>query len=563
MVPLRSYPLASAAAHALGRVGEITERQLQLAGVQGPRRRAPSWARPGSSRSYNRELMGQDGFRRVIVNSRGLEVAGGRARAPGGRARASPSRIDAALQAAMEQAFEGRAGAAVALDPETGEILAMTSTPAYDPNEFTTGIDAGAVGEPRDATRDTPLMNRVIQGAYAPGSTFKRDRRDGRARGGRHHARDHLLLPGPPHRLQHRLPLPQAGRATASSTCSGAIAQLLQRLLLQRRHPARDRAHREVGEADGARRADRRRPAPRGAAGSCRARSGSMRVLQGALVRGRDGLGGDRPGPGERDAAADGARRRGRRERRPPACGRTSSRQAARRSAEPAVDLGIKPETIAAVQGGHARGGGRGHRLARAAAGRSRSCGKTGSAQVVAKARLEKSPTRRRDAAPRLVHRPSPPPTARRSPSRCWSSTAGAAASRRRRWPARSSPTTSASTRRRADAGRRRRRHRGGGLRLAIGGIDRRLRLQRRLGARSARRSLLALRRRRDDLLRHPVRAATPDLYLKQLDARRRSGLVALVVAAAIDYRRLADRAVLLYVLSVAGARLRAALRAA
>jgi penicillin-binding protein 2 len=72
----------------------------------------------------------------------------------------------------MDRAFRGKAGSAVALDPETGEILAMTSTPAYDPNQFTTGIDPMVWGRlARDP--DTPLMNRVIQGTYAPGSTFK------------------------------------------------------------------------------------------------------------------------------------------------------------------------------------------------------------------------------------------------------------------------------------------------------------------------------------------------------------------------------------------------------
>ena len=78
MVPLRSYPLASAAAHALGRVGEITERQLQLPEYKGL---APGSlvGQAGLESRYNRELMGKDGFRRVIVNSRGLEVGGGRA----------------------------------------------------------------------------------------------------------------------------------------------------------------------------------------------------------------------------------------------------------------------------------------------------------------------------------------------------------------------------------------------------------------------------------------------------------------------------------------------------
>ena len=170
VVPLRSYPLASAAAHALGQVGEISERQLQLPEFKG----LPPGAlvgQAGIESRYNRELMGQDGFRRVIVNSRGLEVAESARQPPSDGPNLTLS-IDASLQAAMEAAFEGRSGSAVALDPETGEILAMTSTPAYDPNRFTTGIEphewASLANDP-----ETPLMNRVIQGSYAPGSTFK------------------------------------------------------------------------------------------------------------------------------------------------------------------------------------------------------------------------------------------------------------------------------------------------------------------------------------------------------------------------------------------------------
>ena len=96
--------------------------------------------------------MGKDGFRRVIVNSRGLEVTEAERQAPEDGPSLTLS-IDASLQAAVEKAFEGRAGSAVALDPRTGEILAMASTPAYDPNEFTTGIDAVALGEPGHGPR--------------------------------------------------------------------------------------------------------------------------------------------------------------------------------------------------------------------------------------------------------------------------------------------------------------------------------------------------------------------------------------------------------------------------
>jgi penicillin-binding protein 2 len=125
----------------------------------------------GIEARYNRALMGRDGFRRVIVNSRGLEVTEAERQPPVDGPSLTLS-IDASLQAAMEKAFEGRAGSAVALDPETGEVLAMTSTPAYDPNEFTTGIDA-SLWASLASSPDTPLMNRVIQGTYSPGSTFK------------------------------------------------------------------------------------------------------------------------------------------------------------------------------------------------------------------------------------------------------------------------------------------------------------------------------------------------------------------------------------------------------
>lgn len=170
VLPLRSYPLASAAAHALGRVGEITERQLQLADYRGL---APGSlvGQAGLESRYNRQLMGRDGYRRVIVDSRGLEVEEAE-RQPPEDGPALTLTVDAGLQAAVEEAFEGRAGAAVALDPRTGEILAMASTPAYDPNEFTTGIDA-ALWTSLATDARTPLMNRVIQGAYSPGSTFK------------------------------------------------------------------------------------------------------------------------------------------------------------------------------------------------------------------------------------------------------------------------------------------------------------------------------------------------------------------------------------------------------
>ena len=170
VVPLRSYPLASAAAHTLGRVGEVSDKQLQQPEFQGLEA-GNLVGQAGLESQYNRRLMGKDGLRRVIVNSRGLEVEEAERLEPHDGP-ALTLTLDADLQKATEAAFQGRAGSAVALDPETGEILALTSTPAYDPNRFTTGIEP-ALWQKLTTDPDTPLMNRVIQGTYAPGSTFK------------------------------------------------------------------------------------------------------------------------------------------------------------------------------------------------------------------------------------------------------------------------------------------------------------------------------------------------------------------------------------------------------
>jgi penicillin-binding protein 2 len=172
VVPLRSYPLGAAAAHVLGHVGEIRTSQLNEAAYTG----ADSGdvvGQYGLEQEYNLALMGRDGLRVMIVNSRGVEVgqddAESEAPAVGPRVVLT---LDAGLHATLEKAFAGRSGAAVAIDPNNGEILAMSSTPAFDPNHFAIGMDKTSWSRLR-TDPDNPLMNRVIQGQYAPGSTFK------------------------------------------------------------------------------------------------------------------------------------------------------------------------------------------------------------------------------------------------------------------------------------------------------------------------------------------------------------------------------------------------------
>jgi penicillin-binding protein 2 len=115
--------------------------------------------------------MGKNGSRQVLVNSRGKEVGtlSDVSAVPGKQLRTT---IDLDLQIAAEEALEGRPGAIVAMDPRNGEILAMVSRPAFDPNEFAVKITRD--GWNRLVTDPgKPLLNKAIQAQLAPGSVFK------------------------------------------------------------------------------------------------------------------------------------------------------------------------------------------------------------------------------------------------------------------------------------------------------------------------------------------------------------------------------------------------------
>ncbi len=168
-VPTREYPQATLAAHLIGYVGEASDQQTSQEGLTA----GTVVGQSGIERIYNGLLMGADGSRRVVVNSVGREIRTLEALPPseGQRVRVS---IDAAMQRAADEAFTalGYAGAAVVLDVRSGDVLTMTSRPAYDPNAFASGIDRATwAALNTDALR--PLQNRAIQGRYSPGSTFK------------------------------------------------------------------------------------------------------------------------------------------------------------------------------------------------------------------------------------------------------------------------------------------------------------------------------------------------------------------------------------------------------
>lgn len=169
MVHRRRYPRESFLAHASGYVGEVSAEQVEASDSK--LKPGDIVGKTGLERQYNDTLMGTDGLRRVIVNSIGKEV--GRLEQqdaiPGKPIKLT---IDYDLQVAAEAALGDKKGAAVALDPRTGEVLAMASRPAFNPNDFAISISRDQWAKLNEDP-DKPLLNRAIQAQLAPGSVFK------------------------------------------------------------------------------------------------------------------------------------------------------------------------------------------------------------------------------------------------------------------------------------------------------------------------------------------------------------------------------------------------------
>ncbi len=166
----RLYPQNGMAAHLIGYTGEISENDMDN----------PEYAKYesgaivgkfGIERQYNDILTGVDGKRQVTVDNMGRErrLLGFTEAKPGKNLKLT---IDLDLQAVAELALEGKRGSIVALDPRTGEVLAMVSRPAFDPNKFRVHISNKDWRELNDDPGH-PMLNRAIQAQLAPGSTFK------------------------------------------------------------------------------------------------------------------------------------------------------------------------------------------------------------------------------------------------------------------------------------------------------------------------------------------------------------------------------------------------------
>ena len=166
----RLYPRDGFAAHLIGYVGEVSEDMLN----------DPKYAyydpgdvvgRSGIEQSYDQLLRGIDGSRDVIVDSHGREV-GRLGTEPATPGKSLTLTIDLDIQRAAEIALGDSNGAMIAMDPHTGEVLALVSRPTFDPNEFSVRIHRDEwnklITDP-----DHPLLDKAIQAQLAPGSTFK------------------------------------------------------------------------------------------------------------------------------------------------------------------------------------------------------------------------------------------------------------------------------------------------------------------------------------------------------------------------------------------------------
>jgi penicillin-binding protein 2 len=170
----RQYPLGEIASHVIGYIGRINQSEANdlasgddAANYNG----TDHIGKEGLEKSYEKQLHGQTGYEEVerSAGGRAIRTLSRTAPTPGDNLILS---VDIELQKVVEEAFGEYRGALVAIEPDTGDILAYVSKPGYDPNLFVDGIDAQSWNE-LNTSLDKPLMNRPLSGTYPPGSTFK------------------------------------------------------------------------------------------------------------------------------------------------------------------------------------------------------------------------------------------------------------------------------------------------------------------------------------------------------------------------------------------------------
>ncbi|MGL6039805.1 MAG: penicillin-binding protein 2, partial [Deefgea sp.] len=170
----RQYPMGEVGSHLIGYIGRINDRDikdLEEHGVYANYRGTDHIGKLGIESSYEAQLHGKTGFEKVEIDSGGRAVRT-LSRTPPKSGQDLTLSVDIRLQEMVEKQFGNRRGALVAIDPQTGGILAMVSKPGFDPNLFVDGIDPVSWNE-LNTSIDKPLLNRAIRGEYPPGSTYK------------------------------------------------------------------------------------------------------------------------------------------------------------------------------------------------------------------------------------------------------------------------------------------------------------------------------------------------------------------------------------------------------
>lgn len=173
----RYYPLKEVAVHAIGYVSAINEedlKQIDSAEYAG----TSLIGKVGVEGAYEAQLHGRPGFREILVNAAGRPVDRQGGYAPQLSSRAPVAGTDLVLgldiraQKIAEEALAGKRGSVVALDPRSGDVIVLASTPGFDPNDFVRGLSVEHYNAFQNDI-DKPLLNRALRGAYPPGSTVK------------------------------------------------------------------------------------------------------------------------------------------------------------------------------------------------------------------------------------------------------------------------------------------------------------------------------------------------------------------------------------------------------
>ena len=189
---LRQYPYGSLAAHSLGYVGPVNQGELDAAEKAGRTdlHLNAQIGRAGLEKTYDADLRGADGVRYVTVDNRGSVLGVQRETQPK-RGETLVTSLDRDVQRVAEQALAAQiakrrqevdkggkryaapSGAAVVMDPQTGRVIALATTPTYDPTVFVGGISRTELSRLTDEKAGVPLVSRAVAGQFAPGSTFK------------------------------------------------------------------------------------------------------------------------------------------------------------------------------------------------------------------------------------------------------------------------------------------------------------------------------------------------------------------------------------------------------